>query len=479
MSASCEKSTRSRFRCKLSVRLTMMMFLTILTACGKLNVPSGSDPETETETEIESDSSYSKVRFSLAGTRGAPMPAGVSRSADTPEPNEVIYIDAESDGNTVRHQPLTAGMTEIDLRKDAIHLVSFVHNPSLARNAGTGTRSASSAIQTIGNLKIVASGLDSIPLGQNAANVVDLGDLTVANGSVNSMISTAMAQSSLGYDDLDSYSMFDNSFSKMLNPDINRNGTYDTEEGMKWVVSGTSVNFLFTDDFNAEGPTFPITEFRNDPPIGLVFWLNRAFAHPDYSTVYLRLPQDQTYRNRDGVQVDGVYARWHGENGGPGGIYNQYYFGFDDLDPKPPYRGDYELVISGNAYLFRNLSFPEPGATSFDGFLFLQTEVTFDASNYLDTVTYTWWISEGGMYHRASENEVRLIASQAIIIGHQPSEFGKAYYRSDSLDFSRYRVNKENFIGINSDTGTYRCDYWDRSGNEFNFSTYLNRRRGE
>ena len=131
-----------------------------------------------------------------------------------------------------------------------------------------GARSIGSAITTIGNINIVSDGLDSLPTGDDTEDDVDLGPLTPADGTYESGISAEEIAAGLGEDEgtLAAFGASDQLMMKALNPDINRNGIYDSDEGIEWEF-GCSYNFYLPvspEDFDADVINTPVAGILHD-----------------------------------------------------------------------------------------------------------------------------------------------------------------------------------------------------------------------
>lgn len=366
-------------------------------------------------------------------------------------------------------------------------MVGFVNNPGLSRDIAKGSKEISSAIQLIGNLRIVANGLDSLPISDTAASEIQLGLLTHEANSFSSSITAENLLTAAGYSatDLLSYSFYDDGLIQILNPDVDSNGRYDMEENRLWQVTARrDGGYFYRDDFSGTTPNLPISSLIGSS-FGITFWLNQAFPHPDYSTVFMKFPTGTTYSDRNGAAITGIYANWERTNEGPGGQYSQYYF--DRIDekiriPSPPFAGNYALTIGGTTYDFRNLSFLTRTEGSPEGFIFPGTRITYDSSDYVQKVYYSWWTVRNGALVKPSETEIRLTAKQFYyyfprIWVKQPEDFGQLYYRDGVMDLSQYRIKKSDLGGAEGQSNYLRSVYWDRMGNEWNFSYYYDQDR--
>ncbi len=403
-----------------------------------------------------------------------------------PVANEIIYLDANEQTPTLHRQALSGGSNELILPKGSVNVVGFVNNPALARVVDQKSKAISGAIQIIGNLQIVSNGLDSLPISNSAESEIQLGTLTQGANSYSSSINSANLLAAAGYsgNDLSSYSFYDDGFIQTLNPDVDGNGRYDADENRLWQISASREGGIFyRNDFSGATPNVPIPSLIG-PLFSIVFWLNRSFPHPEYQTVFLEFPPGNTYVDRTGTEKTGMYANWHGTGEG-GGQFNQYYFNYinDEFQtPSTPFAGDYALTISGTTYHFRNLSFPSRTGGNPEGFIFPETRITYDSSGYVQKLFYSWWTVRNGRLERPSETEIRLSAKQYYyyfprIWVKQPEDFGQLYYRDGVMDLSPYRLKKSELGGVAGAPNALRSVYWDRMGNEWNFSYYYDQDR--
>ncbi len=440
--------------------------------------------ESVPEENNEPDSSTGvKVTFTLPG---APKSIGTKDSqADSAlQPNELIYYDISVSSPILHRKSLLTGTNQVQLQKNSMNVLGFVYNSSLGNTVKKFDKDISSGIQLIGNLQIVSAGLDSLPISESAGNTIALGELTTHDNSVSSAIDAAQFAYSSGYAEADllSYSFYDDGLARLINPDVDGNGVYDVDENRLWQVTASrDGGHFYRNDFSGTSPAIPTSSLIG-PLFSIVIWLNRSFPHPDFSTVFLEFPTGVEYKDKNGATVAGIYANWERTGEGPGGEFNQYYFSYINSvikSPPTPFKGDYTLTINDTQYSFRNLSFLTPTGGSPEGFIFPETKITYDSNDFVQKLSYSWWVVRNGVFARPTETEVRLAAKQYYFyfqrIGSKgPEDFGQVYYRSGEMDLSSYKLKKSELGTADGEPNGLRSVYWDRMGNEWNFSFHYN-----
>lgn len=91
---------------------------------------------------------------------------------------------------------------------------------------------------------ITAGGLSAIPISPDATSVLDLGKIFRGEDGFYSKVDVGQLANIIGYTQevLKSFKGYDVTLKHFLNPDINKNGVFDKEEGLKWSLT-TMVNF--------------------------------------------------------------------------------------------------------------------------------------------------------------------------------------------------------------------------------------------
>jgi len=144
-------------------------------------------------------------------------------------PDDIIFVEMNSDTPVLKHVPAVESGNSIKLDKSSVHLIGFTGIPDSAR-------SISSQISVLGSLSVVKIGLNSLPLSEEASSVVDLGDVSKSDDSFESNIDDSSVSDDTGYDSstLSDFGKYDEVLSKFLNPDVNSNGIYDSDENLIW-----------------------------------------------------------------------------------------------------------------------------------------------------------------------------------------------------------------------------------------------------
>jgi len=437
--------------------ISVVIVILLLVSCG---TDSGSD----------ADSDNLEVTFQVDSARL------LSRAEDI-SPAEVVYVDITKTYPEYIHQSLVDGVNNVELPKGGVYVMALVGRDETAESA-VASRSLSGAISLLGNFSIVSNGLDTLPVNDTGGNSLDLGTVTATADSdtYESEADSSQVEDALGYsgEELDSYSIFDKSLLKVMNPDINRNGVYDDEEDLKWRLSGmrTYAPYQASDvDLSNDVINVSLDRFTSDTDFNLVFWHNESFPHPDVENVWLTLPEGNTYTDYDGETITGVHPEYGSSN--DDGTEFQYYFPFnrDIASPEAPYSGDYVLDLDGQVYYFDNVNYMSADDYGSGGFLVPFVEVAFDQDDLLTTLTWKWYKIEGNGYVPANSEEVHLqilefyfyLPDDSRVLG--PRNWGLNYYDNGTVDISSLGIHKSEMDGGN----TLHYDYWDRAENDNGF----------
>ena len=290
------------------------------------------------------------------------VPPGKSRvsftlpdTSDTSSPNELIYIDLNSDNPVLKHISLEDGYNEIDLEKNGTHLLGLVNNSGIARSIG-------STISTIGNIGIISNGLDSLPLSDNASDNIDLGELTENSETFSSDIDITTISDDTGYaiNTLSGFGQFDETTIKFLNPDINHNGIYDSEEGIQWSFQ-VNYNIRLTvtpDDFDNDIVETDVTDIN--PSISYQLFHNGSLDPNDNfdyqgtnvnDNIRLYFPDTSNIVDNNGNPIT-YRASYYTDH-------NQFAFDTypEGMNPLPPYTGNYRLTVYDETFYINNASF--------------------------------------------------------------------------------------------------------------------------
>lgn len=397
-----------------------------------------------------SDSSKIKLNFSLPASSSDPT---ISREvAVKPDAvDEIIWINMSALEPELNRKPVTGADQGLELDPDSIYAIGFVNNSLPSAGVARRMRSIAGSIRLIGNLHLVSTGLSSIPVSSNAAPEIDLGVLTYESGLFQSGLNSLQTAAYFGYseDALSSFGKFDSALYVFLNPDVNENGVYDQDEGYDWKITQLRY-FVFDgaaiqDDWSIAEPVDAYIRQH-----GIYFWLGTAFPQPPKEQVFLRFPENNIYM-KDGEQIYGGFAshEWPNQGG-----YHQYSFNLrpENVTPRPPYNGDYELQVGTESYVFKNMHFPGGDGASYDGILIPALRFTFDESGILVRIHCQWKMVAGQGFIDASPEDVQLRIKAKEDewqtgafnldfdidggLNISPEGFGQAYYDNFDIDVS-------------------------------------------
>lgn len=338
--------------------------------------------------------------------------------------NELVVVDSRS--GSMDRQSVFAGQIEIALPRDSHSLVGFVRKTQVA--GGARAQSLSGTITLIGNLSIVSHGLDSIPLSDSAAPVIDLGSLTVQDQTFvsDAVFEDTIATFGTSAETIEQISLIDDTMAKLMNPDINGNGVYDSDEGIWWEF-GLLYFFqeysLSRTQFDTDPFPIAITDlFREDYRIYFQSNIDDASGTPE-----LYLPSSANILDGDGLQLISL----QGTDGS-----DMTHIGFllpPGLSPRPPYDGNYEIHTGNSVYRFNNLKFYGE-EDDFEGFVFPTGIIERSEDGTGSTITWRWIARRDGQYLPATRDQVYSVVKHV------------------SLEVEAYIDNIYTRVGISSET---------------------------
>ncbi|MBI9104260.1 MAG: hypothetical protein JEY99_17715 [Spirochaetales bacterium] len=402
------------------------------------------------------------------------------RALSSDVPVDFVYLNILEENHKFHHFTIIDERGAIDVPKDGFYIFAFTGREPVENFSLTGSRDISSSISVLGSLKIVVMGLDSLPL-QEAVSDIDLGLLVNTGDYYESSLASASLEDSISYtaEDLEAYALFDNSLLKFMNPDINKNGIYDTDENIFWRLTALRRYEILSSDFDIENDdvNIPLNTFTNNTDCQLVFWHNLGIDHPPVEEVFLRFPENTTYYDKQDDIITGIYSH-HGYPATGDADYQlgQYYFSLDSLvsSPTPPYNGDYVLSLGDVNYELNNLNFTLTTEYGADGFIFPLIEVDVGTDDIIHSVTYKWYKVQGGVVVPATDNEVHLqifdfyfgfeSSSELLDFLAEPETYRSTYYIERTLDVSEFQIN------IDTLNGEIGCNFWDRAETDNHFT---------
>jgi hypothetical protein len=358
---------------------------------------------------------------------------------------------------------LSNGANSISLDKDGVYVLG------LYRKSG-GT------IQRLGPINVASLDLGSLPLSVSAGDVLDLGELDIGSGSVDSSISSAEASEDMGYPEstLREFGAYDRVFGKILNPDINDNGEFDAEEGLSWTF-GALIYFNFQQsDFDFEhgevnssysfSPTDFQFVFRTSKPTG---YPSRSEDRSVYADILMTLSgaSPRTFTST-WVNDDQVYFRESKSQ-------------YSDM----PADGDYLISLPMAPDGMKQISIDGAAFTratnGYADFPFPIARLHVDSSGRTTSVDWKWLIRSDDGYRVATEDEVKLRTQRMHFswerkgspgnpITASPGSFGLPYWKAGTMDLSGSA-----FDGlVTANIQSLFIDFVDIAGNYYKFNFY-------
>ncbi len=390
---------------------------------------------------------------------------------------EVVYIDITKESPTFMHMPLLDGINSVTVPKEGIYVFALVGRESFPKSLKllSNERSIEGSISVIGNINIVSANLDSLPLQEKSKDELNLGDLKVGNNSFESDIGLSEVEDALAYttEDISSFGVFDNSLLKTMNPDINRNGVYDTDEDLLWRLSSTRMYIIEPTEYDIDTDTIniPIERFQKDTNFTLIFWHNDAFNNPPTDKVWMILPDTYNYTDINGNTITKINPTYYMPGGSPE-MLHQYYFVLEGSgsviqSPNPPYNGNYILDLDGDLYYINNVNFLNSTKYGSEGFILPLVKLTFNDNDVLTTLQWKWYKVHNNSYIPASPAEIKLQIRQFYFEYWDPIQFNVPYYENGTIDVASYGKTRTDIEKY------FVWYYWDRAENHNGFHLHM------
>lgn len=345
-------------------------------------------------------------------------------AADTTGANEVAMLDATADNRTMRRQPLKDGLNEVVVGKSGSYILALVASGAASRSPVASDRSISGGITTIGNISIISAGIDSIPMGNTASDAIPLGPVSIGSDSIVSEEPLQSLSTSLNQDEdyLLAYGRSDDLLLKFMNPDINRNGVYDTTERLEWSfqASYSFAQSYGNADFDSKSIPFGSEELK--PIVRQYFFTAlRGFgdiADTPITEVRLVPPtgHDMTWQS-SGTPLEYIPVTTDQYMGGVPQIWFPQQFReradtgvTDSILGTFPANGDYVVWIGADSYYIDHARFIVPG-NNYDALIFPLFKLTFDG-DLPDRIEWRWYVQNGGTFIPASPERVSAVIRQ-------------------------------------------------------------------
>jgi hypothetical protein len=347
-------------------------------------------------------SGMSHVRFSLEGLAAR----GIA-------PTHIVYMDALSASRCLVRLPVTAGTQDIALPKGGYYVLGLVEEKPAAR--GLAARGIANSISMLGSIKVLASGLDSLPLSSSAAATIELGSLEApaAGPSFAATIPEDSAPTAIGRPaaELETIKRYDDGLLKLLNPDIDGNGVYDDAEGLSWSFA---CRYSYSLRYTVRDGTVADSDIRLElMGVQLSIDIADPKASPSDPTRELILPVEFEYIDAYGLRVrklQGVSAATL--TGGDSGPETRTVF--TDF---PICSGDFGFAYGGKSYAFRGVNFFN-AKSDLEGWVFPVLNGSRNASGSFTSLSAAWKKVAAGYAVDASAEEARMtIKSLNLVAG--------------------------------------------------------------
>lgn len=356
-------------------------------------------------------------------------------------PNEIICVNLALNADEPRFErKVLETENSVTLLKNDIYLLGFTYNPVLSGETAPSTsRSISDAITTVGNWKDATTGLDSLPLNEEAENEVTLGEVTQDENGTSSSLEEEYISEATGYSNerLEYLTSFDNTVKKFLNPDINMNGTYDFEEDFYWAMQ---IYYSFDN-------TLSITDFKNDNFTALNEQQNFGHFQTIFRIEYSGFTDDYFELDLpDSASTDKIPSSENGTS-----VDGDHNFLFPN-DGAAPYAGDYILLRDDEPFLyFQDLDFFSP-INNLEG-LIVMVGTTTQLQNGNVEMNWKWKVIRNGELSDIPEEEVRTYikfiyikafnGDEEFVVNHEQNYFSSedgdleaSYWFADSVEYS-------------------------------------------
>ena len=346
-----------------------------------------------------------------------------SYTADDAAGKSLVWFNTEDRNNIVQSQSLSDGENSIVVDKEGVYLVALVENDAQTRNMGSA-RSISDSISSLGNIHVVDSGLDTIPIkknddSNNDTQQVELGDVTVneTEKRVESNADTTVISEGTGHttQTIEQYGNYDQILNKYYSLDIDSNGTMDSEDGLKWNLITEATFSVNAGDFDFS--TYDVNIAPQDMAYDEFQWMFKWFSPSDYT--------DENYysdnlNNRLKISSNSSGTLELQSTGGMSGSIVYYYFPVNksSLMEIAPIDGTYEIQLGpqpeGHYFTIEDIHFVTPGE-NFENFVFPVVRADVDASDVLQSVSWRWKKVSNGSYIDVPADEVKLEIRSMII----------------------------------------------------------------
>jgi len=332
----------------------------------------------------------------------------------------LIYQNIIS-GEETTYLHIDSTEVELPLTTDSVYVIA------LAKDNG-------SYIETVGFLGEPNLGLICIPT-PDSTTIVDMGRLSqeISEDGLTILkpdVTTEEFANSLNFsfETLQMFGIVDVTFKNMINPDSNKNGIIDFEEGLKWDIYP---GYAADNNGNLYGTTWLVFKMKNGYP---------NFINGKIVDAILEISEDSNdvdilHHSSNDISENGKIIGWFFEiNGKKGNCNGNYVLKLYE-----------EGVSEPHIFYFDDLRFYNPSDAN-EGFIFPQAIIKAYSDGKVEKVGWNWRIKKGDELLDASSELIKLLTNKngnnrGLTIDLLPLEtFYDQFYEISEIELGAYDV---------------------------------------
>lgn len=323
---------------------------------------------------------------------------------ESEQPSHYFVRNLNDDDSEITMYPTQEGLNGLFLNSGGVYLIGFIDDPS-SRSIIT-SRDLSSSLSLIGNIKISAHGLDTLPIRESSNGEINLGTLERDGADFVSPISSDEISTQTDYspDTLDGFGAYDDTLRKFLNPDIDGDGNLDSEEELRW-----DLNYIYNFNLSSMNPESTSGTLGNVPAqdqidLSCMFQFDEGLDQlPDQADTTLTVyPEEGSSIIR--TPSGGYTNSYHSTINGHVGYDYTFYF---DL---PVTNGTY-VLDSDQTYTVQNVAFIDPG-DGFEGVMIPYLTFTTASDGTASSFSWRWYTVRDGELATPTADQIDLLIKE-------------------------------------------------------------------
>jgi len=380
--------------------------------------------------ESGSLSNTSTIKFSLADSASKGEIEGGALQPDTIFIMDILKRGDASDVNSYDFSPDEDGQVNFVVPKDGLYAIGFLGTEgSKSVSRAKGGKDIASGVGLIGNINIVSSGLNMLPVSGNAQDVIDLGPLEQQNGEFSSALTVGQTSTGLGIEEQEllNLGVYDEALRKFYNIDINDDGVIDWEQGLKWDFR--CLNYIKDEsaspplDYSYQTLKIVPSEMQIDTITYIIDLAYEGSLAPEISiTEYPALKEAKLYAldktlmiGADAVEYLSGYTFGTAPGVTPGKFQTQFKNINAITSPKVPFGGDFELVHQGIKHQFKNIFFINRDA-EYEGFMHPFYRMGVDGEGNILNIEWEFRIARDNVFVPMSKQESSYLLSDKVLV---------------------------------------------------------------